>query len=246
MATDIVLLEILGVILIFNIIIADDPCKYETPNKGLIDLSSIGKMDGTPVWKDIPPDKTENYVYSYNPCYPFSEKLCTNVAGCQIGKDGRVSYSIGTQASIIWKNTLDDMPSLVYTSADRTKQLFVDMLCIQSDEHKLEVHGETKTNEYHMTLSTKCACWNGCKDSPKPTKPNSLTTGAILIIIFVAVVFLYLITFISYNHFRLQRSGIDLIPHRKFWIVLPGYVKDGIIFVYHRVICSSRGAYQSV
>ncbi|CAF3933535.1 unnamed protein product [Rotaria sordida] len=237
MATDIVLLEILGVILIFNIIIADDPCKYETPNKGLIDLSSIGKMDGTPVWKDIPPDKTENYG---------NEKLCTNVAGCQIGKDGRVSYSIGTQASIIWKNTLDDMPSLVYTSADRTKQLFVDMLCIQSDEHKLEVHGETKTNEYHMTLSTKCACWNGCKDSPKPTKPNSLTTGAVLIIIFVAVVFLYLITFISYNHFRLQRSGIDLIPHRKFWIVLPGYAKDGIIFVYHRVICSSRGAYQSV
>ncbi|CAF1588949.1 unnamed protein product [Rotaria sp. Silwood1] len=198
MTTDIVLSEILGVILIFNVIIADDPCKYEIPNKGLIDLSSIGKMDGTPVWKDIPPDKTENYG------------------------------------------------NLVYTSADRTKQLFVDIQCIQSDEHKLEVHGETKMNEYHMTLSTKCACWNGCKDSPKPTKPNSLTTGTILIIILVAVVFLYLITFISYNRFRLQRSGIDLIPHRKFWIVLPGYAKDGIIFVYHRAICSSRGVYQSV
>jgi hypothetical protein len=44
-----------------TIIIADDPCKYTHPDKGTIDISSIGNPDGTPVYKDKIPTSGSNY-----------------------------------------------------------------------------------------------------------------------------------------------------------------------------------------
>jgi len=35
---------------------AVDPCIYDLNTKGIIDLTSIGHVDGTPVWKNIPPE----------------------------------------------------------------------------------------------------------------------------------------------------------------------------------------------
>jgi len=78
--------------------------------------------------------------------------------------DDKVTYSLGTQGSLQWATTEgQDLPSLVYTSAPRT--LVIDLHCLNSGEpNKLEVHGRDEiTGLYTMTLSSKCACWNGCK-----------------------------------------------------------------------------------
>ena len=40
---------------------AVDPCIYDLNAKGIIDLTSIGHVDGTPVWKNILPDKSDNH-----------------------------------------------------------------------------------------------------------------------------------------------------------------------------------------
>jgi hypothetical protein len=58
-------------------------CRYIDSRRGTIDISSIGNMMGTPAFKDMTAIYTNNYVWSYNPCYKFSEDNCQNVAGCQ-------------------------------------------------------------------------------------------------------------------------------------------------------------------
>jgi hypothetical protein len=56
---------------------------YHDSRYGTIDLSSIGSMTGTPIFKDLPSKYPNNFVWSYNPCYKFSELHCQNVSGCQ-------------------------------------------------------------------------------------------------------------------------------------------------------------------
>jgi hypothetical protein len=88
-------------VILSPIIIADDPCKFTHPDKGTIDLTTLGKTDGTPAYLDKIPPTGSNYStfnlfqgltrkyffvveFSYNPCRPFSEGVdCQDVAACQ-------------------------------------------------------------------------------------------------------------------------------------------------------------------
>ena len=75
-------------------VIYSSACRYYDSRYGTIDLSSIGSMTGTPIFKDVPSIYTNDYLWSYNPCYKFSERSCHNVSGCQ-------SKNIFTQKKII-------------------------------------------------------------------------------------------------------------------------------------------------
>ena len=58
--------------LLFNGTTSEDPCKYEMPGKGIINLSSIGKIDGTPFWKDVPSEiATEDYGNKFSHEYMY-------------------------------------------------------------------------------------------------------------------------------------------------------------------------------
>lgn len=37
------------------------PCIYDINPKGVIDLTGIGRIDGTPKWKDIEPEKDDQH-----------------------------------------------------------------------------------------------------------------------------------------------------------------------------------------
>ena len=80
-----------------------DSCRFQHPSKGLIDLTTLGRTDGTAAYADRLPSIPTGYSmlillfvsifirrylliieYSYNPCKPFSEgSACQNVAACQ-------------------------------------------------------------------------------------------------------------------------------------------------------------------
>jgi hypothetical protein len=64
-------------------VIYSSACMYYDSRYGKIDLSKIGSMTGTPAFKDMQSRYPNNYVWSYNPCYKFSEGFCQNVSGCQ-------------------------------------------------------------------------------------------------------------------------------------------------------------------
>lgn len=70
--------------------------------------------------------------------------------------------------------------------------------------------------------------------------------GAVFVIILLVLVFVYLVGFALFYRLRQQKSGLDLIPHRTFWASLPGYAKDGGVYVYQRVTGKGNSNYSSV
>jgi hypothetical protein len=49
----------------------------------------------------------------------------------------------------------------------------------------------------------------------------------------------------AFNKFKRQATGIDILPHHTFWISLPRYSLDGIMFLFEKVT-GKRTAYDSV
>ncbi|CAF1660449.1 unnamed protein product, partial [Adineta ricciae] len=148
------------------LITAEDPCRFEH-TKGTIDLSSLGRIDGKPAYPDEYPPVGSNYLYSYNPCKPFSEgATCNNVAVCQISKDKQFTFILGKQESAEWNpgRGLGTNPSITYTYD--TKQASIQLMCATDETNQLEVLGEGPTNFYKFRLINKCACWDGCKGVP--------------------------------------------------------------------------------
>lgn len=77
--------------------------------------------------------------------------------------DDKLTYSLGTQDSVKWQTTAgQDLPTLIYSSGERTSS--VELKCMASGGRStLEVYGyDIVSQMYKMTLSSKCACWNGC------------------------------------------------------------------------------------
>ncbi|CAF2108115.1 unnamed protein product [Rotaria magnacalcarata] len=132
-------------------------CTYQDRRFGTINLSQVGLKHGTPAFRHI---RQDDYFYSYNPCYPFSEEpTCINVAMCQTFKDESVSYVLGFNSIVTWSISVDGQATLVYSAIDR--QAIVNLVCSQ-DLDQLIVNGEYERKHYNLTLLSKCACWNQC------------------------------------------------------------------------------------
>ncbi|CAF2573694.1 unnamed protein product [Rotaria sp. Silwood2] len=150
-----------------SLVIADDPCRFQDPKNGVIDLTSLGRTDGKAAYADKIPPTGSNYKYSYNPCKPFNEEpACKGVAVCQISMDGKFSFSLGSQDSVKWSPGagLGASPTISYSAGD--KKVTVTLQCAIDGTNELEALGEPTTNNYKFILTNKCACWDGCGDSP--------------------------------------------------------------------------------
>lgn len=88
---------------------------------------------------------------------------------------------------------------------------------------------------------------------PQPTtkKPSGggggggIGGGTVFIIILIVLAFVYLVGFALFYHFRHQRRGVELIPHREFWTGLPGYARDGATYVFRRATGKGDANYQT-
>ncbi|CAF2829352.1 unnamed protein product [Rotaria sp. Silwood2] len=175
-------------------------CHYHDSRYGTIDLSSIGSMTGTPIFKDVTTMFPDNFVWSYNPCYKFSEDTCRNVAGCQMDKNRGISYTIGLQDYAYWVNmnaTKNLVGWILYPSPPNNRRLSVQLVCDRSlSSHRLQVLGEGSVGEYIMELTSPCACWDGCIiPEPRPLRFrwNFWTiTGIVLVAVFL--LFLMMLT----------------------------------------------------
>ncbi|CAF3522807.1 unnamed protein product [Rotaria socialis] len=235
------------------LIIADDSCRYQT-DKGVIDISSLARTDDKAKYPDKVPATGSGYKYSYNPCKPFTElPSCQGVAACQVSTDGKYSFSIGKQETAKWNpGGIGGYPTVTYT--DGPKTLIVTLVCSKNGSDELEALGESSTNNYKMRLTNKCACWDGCGGGPQTTTKSSggkggkggITGGAVFIILLVVLFVVYFIGFAAYYRFRLERTGVELIAHRTFWVGLPSYAKDGAVHIYRRVLNKGDTPYQSV
>ncbi|KAK7091293.1 uncharacterized protein [Littorina saxatilis] len=133
-------------------------CKAEN---GTIDLSPLA-VNGSARFKDQPgPDAP--YVYSWNPCIPFTEGgSCNEVAVCLKNNDTNDYYNLGFPSSANFFTWPDDgrlsLQYMVGGGDGNIKVSSIDLVCNPREEGKLEAHGKTSVGFYSFQLTSRYAC----------------------------------------------------------------------------------------
>ncbi|KAF8796253.1 cation-dependent mannose-6-phosphate receptor-like [Argiope bruennichi] len=212
-------------------------CKCVFRNGSEIDLTSLG-YHGEPRWKDVKPSlSTDNFTYSYNPCFKFSigNGACENVEVCQTAKDGQ-HYNIGNRA-MFSGNGQNGVTNVSY-AGDDNKKTTVMLVCSPEDSvPRLNVTGEVTSRNYIMTMWSKCACADLCRE-------GHLSAGSVLVILLMIGIALYLVLGIIHSSLTRGAHGWELIPHYEFWVDFPLLVRDGCVFVISG--CKPETAYERI
>ncbi|XP_045168083.1 cation-dependent mannose-6-phosphate receptor-like isoform X2 [Mercenaria mercenaria] len=206
----------------------------------MIDLSSVGNTDGNPLFYDLP-STLDEFLYSYNPCGPFTELTCVDVAACQYSPYYYTGYDIGVPDKVSFN--YDGLNVIAnYVSQDGTRQSFITLVCDPgAATPSLDVMGESTTTQYYMTLTSAAAC-------PVPSPFGSsggISGGSVLLIIFFVLLAVYLATGVAFNKFRRSASGKELIPNLNFWTELPALVRDGVKYSLS-LVCKRKSGYGAV
>ncbi|CAF3589833.1 unnamed protein product [Rotaria socialis] len=141
----------------------ENPCRY-ADSAGVIDLTSLGHTDGTPAFADTTTSASA-WKYSFNPCKPFTEgTTCKDVAVCQVPFTSGESFILAKHDSAVWIPPIGFGGSATLTYTYQTKHVKISMQCTKDTEvNVLEIISESPQETYNMKLSSKCACFDGCK-----------------------------------------------------------------------------------
>ncbi|GBM40630.1 hypothetical protein AVEN_251002-1 [Araneus ventricosus] len=215
----------------------DNDCKCTFPNGSVIDLTSLG-YHGEPRWKDVKPSlSNDTFKYSYNPCFKFSigNGACENVEVCQTG-DNNLHYNIGNRA-MFSGNGQNGITHVTY-AGDQARKTNVNLVCSPGDSvPRLNVTGEISPRTYVMTMWSKCACADLCRE-------DHLSAGSVLVILLMIGICFYLILGIIHSSLTRGAHGWELIPHYEFWVDFPLLVRDGCVFVISG--CKPETAYERI
>ncbi|KAL4222230.1 hypothetical protein ACF0H5_018267 [Mactra antiquata] len=217
----------------------ESPCKCKFDDGGEFDITNLGKQDGTALIQDnFAPD---NYAYSFNPCYPFTEGTCVNAAACQYDSNNNIYYNIGDASKVAFSY---DGTNIIgtYTADDDARTSTVTFICDPSaDPPTYTTDGETSTAIYSFHVTSKLACINGGNEG---SGSSGFSVGGILIIVFFSLVIVYFITGIVFNKFVRHETGKDLVPQVGLWASFPGLVKDGCLFLVGKI--TRKGKYAAI
>ncbi|VDI71015.1 uncharacterized protein [Mytilus edulis] len=205
-------------------------CKCKLDDGTVIDLSPLGLTSGNPKYKDVP-DAGAGDVFSYNPCYSFTENACNDVSVCQI-RNG-AGFSAGTQDSARFQYDEQNGLALVYSAtSDVLRTTYTYLQCEPDQEGALNVLGEIVADgNYYLYLASKYAC--PTKDTSGSSGGGGLSGGSILLIIVVVLLFVYLIGGLAFQTAVKKAEGTDRIPNLGFWVTLPGLIKEGFSFTFN-------------
>jgi hypothetical protein len=78
---------------------------------------------------------------------------------CIVLKNGSAYYALGINSAVTWSITENGKATLIYSVSDR--QTIVNLECSNQVDQFI-INGEYELKHYNFTLSSKCACWNGC------------------------------------------------------------------------------------
>ncbi|CAF1491924.1 unnamed protein product, partial [Adineta steineri] len=123
-------------------------------------------------------------------CACWNGCISGSVSSLTVYKDGSISFPLGFNSFATWSVTASGNAAIIYSTD--TRQLTVNLLCShQLDE--LHVAGEYELHRVNFTLSSKCACWNGCISGSV-----SSLTGTSSGFLFLSLLVLHLFFFCSY------------------------------------------------
>jgi len=228
---------------------AQPSCTYKDEKGNTYDLSALknDKEDYHIAKNSSPIVKWDIYL---NMCRALVQNICApGTAGCQQwdpskGVTGRASMGSYASSSFQAPTKTGDKGyglTIQYKGGDGNRQFEIDLVC----DYKAGIGspvftGESPQLHYNFLWASVHACPVGGKSGGK----GGLSGGSILLIILLVVAVVYLVAGVLFNKFKRQASGIELIPNVGFWTSLPGLVKDGVMFLVHKV--TKRGQYQQV
>nr|XP_002126668.1 putative mannose 6-phosphate receptor-like protein C530.09c [Ciona intestinalis] len=205
----------------------NEPCRCDlVDGSGIIDISSLGNHS-YPRWTNISaPTPLNGPLYSYNPCYPFTDGNLKNLAALQIASGDK--YDIGSQTTAVFVQVGDQI-AINYTANSLlgdSRHSQVTLTCSKGKQDNFIVKGEVTPNSgfYKFELVGNTLC-------PKKSG-GGLSAGSVLLIIFFVLLFVYLVGGILYNRYKNEETGLDMLPNKEFWASLPGLIADGIKFIF--------------
>ncbi|XP_074659466.1 uncharacterized protein LOC141912148 [Tubulanus polymorphus] len=184
------------------------------------------------------------YTYSYNPCTPFIEGQCQNVAICEKYGGGGVGggFNIGNQPVSQWTVDSANNVHLQYTGADGSSDVMI--VCDKTypaGGSKFRVLNEfSNPVTFQVTGSELCAAPSGGGSGDS----SGLSVGSALVITFFVLVVVYVIGGVSFLHFHKKAEGTEKIPNKDFWTSIPGLIYDGNMLIIGK-LCK-RGSYAQV
>ncbi|KAL4222529.1 mannose transmembrane transporter [Mactra antiquata] len=214
-------------------------CDFDD-GSGTLDITSLGKTDNTPRFKDIKDDKEGNF-YSYNPCQPFDENDCTGAAVCILNSDHSESIVIGEPQSAAFQQDTETGDMIAGYTAGTIGNLRLSEIILKCDEDacepEIKADGQQSGGFFQMTLKTVCACPNGCDaNGPKNCKNDAgMSGGVIFIIIVCSLGIVYLVGGAVFMKFVQKKEGMEIIPNVSFWKSLPGNIKGGFLFLWNKI-----------
>lgn len=225
-----------------DVCVQTGPCTC-TNSKGTIDLSPLASTSSDPKFKDIKED-TGTDMFSYNPCNDFTEgdTGCIGVAACQVqAADPNMYFSLGPQSSAKFITNADSSVQVEYNADTENflRTAEVKLICDPSTEAQMDVAGEVPPDSgiYLMKLTSKYACPSGTTPTTTTgpgTPGGGLSIGSILLIAALGIVLGYAIFGITIQMFVRKAEGRERIPNYAFWSGVPGYIRDGVLFVVRR------------
>ncbi|XP_015761336.1 PREDICTED: uncharacterized protein LOC107340496 [Acropora digitifera] len=230
-----------------------DNCSCKKSNGHIMNLRPIDGGKSGPKFTGEETSGDINYKFSWNPCTPFSSADgCKNVLLCQA--NGKLQYPAGENVELFAETKGTDSITITYSPMKKegdksSRQGVITLKCDPSifPGKFITQFTEDKMGsniEYRATFASKCVCDNGC---PAPTPAGNhgrkeLSTGSILLIVFIPLVFIYCITGALYNKYNKGIGSFpEMIPNHSFWIGLPSLIKEGCAFTFHSLAscCSS-------
>jgi hypothetical protein len=225
-------------------------CTYTDSKGDTYDLSALtnNEKDYHIAKNSAPNVKWDIYL---NMCRALVGTVCAaGSAGCQQwdpskGVGGRASMGAYAGSTFAPPAKVGDKGyglTIQYINGDGNRQFEIDLTC----DYKAGVGSPVFTEEkpqlhYNFQWASVHACPKG---SGGGKGGGGLSGGSIFLILLLVLAVVYLVAGILFNKFKRQATGVELIPNVGFWTSLPGLVKDGALFIVHKI--TRRGQYQPV
>ncbi|UJR36379.1 hypothetical protein I4U23_029103 [Adineta vaga] len=218
-------------------IIRGDDCEYSTDD-GILDLKVFGYKD-RPKYTDLHDSTPKSLTYSFNGCFSYSTKdACQNAAACVTDDISKTTRLVARQTGR--KFTYNHgLSTIIYTNGADTK-LQVFLICGTTETVEAS---EVADKLFLIRIESKCACPGKCTYTPSKS-PIGLTGGTIFLIVLFSILITYLIVTTAFLRLVKHEHGINLIPHRTFWLKIGSNSIYGVRFVLGKI--RGQNSYESV
>lgn len=219
-------------------------CSCETED-GLIDISPLSQSSPREIVGN--PGSTDKFLW--NPCVNFDYNTLKGVGAVQMQND-QLFTEIGTNRDDL-VTTFPDLSSgnAIFMMSSTTGTNMAKVMCVcQKEASSAKIVFSQQSGYYppaaifDFTLTAPHCC-PGYRPSPSDSG-SGLSVGSIVLIMFVALLSIYLIGGICFQGSIKKANGFERIPNFSLWKKLPGVIKDGIKFTF---TCGKRSiTYESI